>query len=82
MRRPGEVVAYSDTGPQLLVAILERATGQPLLDHARKKLLDALGVDTRPAAQPEMTPKGKISTATRSSHRLWTRRDSTWAHGA
>ena len=69
VRRPGEVFAYSDTGPQLLAAILERATGQPLLDYARKKLLDPLGVDTRPAAQPEMTPKGEISY--RSSDFAW-----------
>lgn len=59
VRRPGEQFAYSDTGPQLLAAILERATGQPLLEYARKKLLDPLGVDTRPAAQPELTPRGE-----------------------
>ncbi len=61
VRPPGEQFAYSDTGPQLLGAILEQATGQPLLDYARKKLLDPLGIDTRPAAQPEMTARGEIT---------------------
>lgn len=57
----GESFAYSDTGPHLLGAILEQATGTPLLDYARKKLLDRLGIDTRPAAQPELTAKGAVS---------------------
>lgn len=69
VRRPGEQFAYSDTGPQLLGAILEQATGRPLLAYARAKLLDPLGVDTRPAAQPEMTTKG--DRAYRSSDFAW-----------
>jgi len=58
---PGEQFAYSNTSAHLLSAILEHATGQPLLSYARKKLLDPLGVDTHPAAQPPMTAKGLVS---------------------
>lgn len=42
---PGEKFAYSDTGYQLLGAIIERVTGQPLAQAVREQLrLDALGV--------------------------------------
>lgn len=55
VRPPGQQFAYSDTSAHLLGAILERATGQRLLDYARAKLFDPLGIDTRPAAQPRVT---------------------------
>ena len=60
VRPPGEQFAYSNSA-HLLGAILEHATGQPLLSCARKKLLDPLGVDTHPAAQPTMRAKGVVS---------------------
>lgn len=49
---PGAGFAYSSAGSHLLAAILVRATGRPLLDYARDKLFDPLGIDTAPAAQP------------------------------
>lgn len=61
VRPPGEQFAYSNASAHLLGAILEQATGQPLLDYARKKLLDPLGVDTRPTAQPDMTARGMMT---------------------
>lgn len=54
VRPPGQQFAYSNTSAHLLGATLEGDTGQPLLGYARRKLLDPLGVDTRPAAQPEV----------------------------
>ena len=49
---PGTLFAYSDYGAHLLSPILEQATGQPVLSYARAHLFDALGIPTRPAAQP------------------------------
>jgi CubicO group peptidase (beta-lactamase class C family) len=49
---------YSSASSHLLAAILTRATGRPLLDYARAKLFDPLGINTRPAAQPLLTPTG------------------------
>jgi CubicO group peptidase (beta-lactamase class C family) len=51
--------AYSSASSHLLAAILVQATGQPLLDYARAKLLDPLGIKTRPAAQPPFTSAGE-----------------------
>jgi CubicO group peptidase (beta-lactamase class C family) len=47
---------YSSASSHLLAAILTRATGRPLLDYARAKLFDPLGISTRPAAQPRLNP--------------------------
>lgn len=53
-RPPGSGFAYSSVTSHLLSAILVEATGRPLLDYARAKLFDPLGIDTRPAGQPRM----------------------------
>lgn len=37
--------AYSSTGAQVLAAVLERAAGEPLLDYARSRLFEPLGID-------------------------------------
>ncbi len=47
---------YSSATSHLLAAILVRATGRPLIDYAREKLFDPLGIATRPAAQPLLAP--------------------------
>lgn len=39
-----------------LSAVLVQATGRPVLDYARDKLFDPLGISTRPAAQPVVVP--------------------------
>jgi CubicO group peptidase (beta-lactamase class C family) len=49
---------YSSASSHLLAAILTRATGRPLLDYARARLFDPLGINTRPAAQPTLDPAG------------------------
>jgi CubicO group peptidase (beta-lactamase class C family) len=41
--------AYSNAGTQVLSAVLAEATGTSVLDYARSKLFDPLGVDSRPA---------------------------------
>jgi len=43
--------AYASVGSHLLSAILSTATGMSTLDYAREKLLDPLGIDTRPASE-------------------------------
>lgn len=49
---PGEGFAYASGGSHLLAAVLVQATGRPLLEYAREKLFDPLGIDTTAAAQP------------------------------
>lgn len=44
--------AYSSAGSQLLSAILVQATGRPVLESAREHLLEPLGIQTVPAAEP------------------------------
>ena len=41
--------AYSNAGTQVLSAVLAEGTGSPVLDFARTKLFDPLGIKTRPA---------------------------------
>lgn len=41
--------AYSNAGTQVLSAVLVEATGTPVLDYARTRLFDPLGVETSPA---------------------------------
>jgi CubicO group peptidase (beta-lactamase class C family) len=53
---PGGQFGYSTGTSHLLAAIVVRATGRPLLDYARDKLFDPLGIVTRPAAQPLLVP--------------------------
>ena len=52
LKRPaGTGFAYSSRGSHLLAAILAQATGQPVLDFAREKLFDPMGIATEPADQ-------------------------------
>jgi CubicO group peptidase (beta-lactamase class C family) len=52
---------YSSASSHLLAAILTRATGRPLLDYARARLFDPLGINTRPAAQPTLDPAALLA---------------------
>lgn len=56
VRAPGLGFAYSSVSSHLLAAIVVEATGRPLLSYAREVLLDPLGIDTRPAFQPILSP--------------------------
>lgn len=47
----GEGFAYSSRGSHLLAAVLVQATGRSVLDYAREKLFDPLGIPTEPADQ-------------------------------
>jgi CubicO group peptidase (beta-lactamase class C family) len=57
--------AYASVGSHLLSAILERATGESVLAYGRPRLFDPLGVDTRPAFQPQADAFGYLPA------RLW-----------
>jgi CubicO group peptidase (beta-lactamase class C family) len=46
--------AYSSGTSHVIAAILVQATGRPVLEYAREKLFDPLGIATRPADQPVM----------------------------
>jgi CubicO group peptidase (beta-lactamase class C family) len=46
---PGEGFAYSHAGSHLLSAILTEAVGTSVLDYARAKLFDPIGITSRPA---------------------------------
>jgi CubicO group peptidase (beta-lactamase class C family) len=52
---PGEF-AYSNAGAHLLSAVLVDATGTSVLDYARSRLFDPLGIPSRPAAEPLAGP--------------------------
>jgi CubicO group peptidase (beta-lactamase class C family) len=52
VRPPGEDFAYASAGSHLLSAILVEATGRSVLDYARERLFDPLGIDTDSAAEP------------------------------
>jgi CubicO group peptidase (beta-lactamase class C family) len=54
---PGTAWHYSDHGAHLLAPILVQATGQSVLDYARAKLFDPLGIVTRPGAEPYFDPQ-------------------------
>jgi len=54
-QRPGQGFHESGAGSHLLSAILTRATGESVLDYAREKVFDPLGIVTRPAATPATT---------------------------
>ena len=49
---PGEGFGYASAGSHLLSAILVEATGRSVLDYARDKLFNPLGISTDPAAEP------------------------------
>lgn len=46
---PGVAFEYSNSSAHLVAAVLHNAVDQPVLDYARAKLFDPLGIDTRPA---------------------------------
>ncbi len=48
---PGVAFAYSNSSVQLVAAALRNAVDRPILDYAREKLFDPLGIATRPAWQ-------------------------------
>jgi CubicO group peptidase (beta-lactamase class C family) len=48
---PGVDFVYSNSSVQLVAAVLRNAVDRPILDFAREKLFDPLGIDTRPAWQ-------------------------------
>jgi CubicO group peptidase (beta-lactamase class C family) len=48
---PGTRFVYSNATAHLVGAVLRRAVDRPLLEYAREKLFDPLGIDTRPAWQ-------------------------------
>jgi CubicO group peptidase (beta-lactamase class C family) len=50
--RPGSAFAYSSGGSHLLSAVLTRAVGMSVLDYARPRLFQPLGIDTRNAFEP------------------------------
>lgn len=55
---PGATSVYSNRGAHLIGAILRQAVDRPVLDYAREKLFDPLGIDTRPAWQSWDIRKG------------------------
>lgn len=58
---PGTSFSYSSAGSHLLAAVLTHATGMSLLDYARPRLFDPLGIDTTGAAQPRFSDKDLIA---------------------
>jgi CubicO group peptidase (beta-lactamase class C family) len=54
--QPGQF-QYSNAGSHLLSVILSQATGRSVLDYAREKLFDPLGITSRPAAEPVAVPE-------------------------
>ena len=48
---PGLVFEYSNSSAHLVAAVLRNVIDRPILDYARVKLFDPLGIDTRPAWQ-------------------------------
>jgi CubicO group peptidase (beta-lactamase class C family) len=48
----GDSADYSDAGAHLVSAILAEATGTPVLEYAREKLFEPLGIPTEPAFEP------------------------------
>ena len=46
---PGEAFGYSNASAQLVADVLHRALDRPILDYAREKLFDPLGIVTEPA---------------------------------
>ena len=53
---PGQQFAYSDVGAHLVGAVLVRATGRSVLQYAREKLFDPLGIPSTPSAEPLLDP--------------------------
>ncbi|MEP6649658.1 MAG: serine hydrolase [Lapillicoccus sp.] len=57
MQGPLGHFAYSSASSHVIAAILVQATGRPVLDYARVKLFDPLGIPSQPAAQPVLEPQ-------------------------
>lgn len=55
-RPDGGDFLYSNGSSHLLSAILVEATGRPVLDYAREKLFDPLGISTRPVTELTVEP--------------------------
>ncbi len=53
-RPPGQEFRYSNGGSHLTAAILEKATGMSVLQYARSRLFEPLGIDSEPAFEPLM----------------------------
>lgn len=53
----GRSFRYTDRGTHLIAAALARATGRSVLEYAREKLFDPIGVDTHAAAEPRPSPE-------------------------
>jgi CubicO group peptidase (beta-lactamase class C family) len=68
---PGEGFAYSHASSHLLSAILTEAVGTSVLDYARAKLFDPLGITSRPAAD---------LVAIEGNEAAYERADFTWPH--
>lgn len=56
VRPPGRTFSYSSAGSHLLSAILAARTGMSVLDYARARLFDPLGIRTRPAFEGVAEP--------------------------
>lgn len=52
--KPGTQFRYGYVGPHLLAMVLVQATGMSVLDYARDRLLDPLGIATRPAYEGQV----------------------------
>ena len=49
INEPGATFGYSNSGAHIVTAVLANATGRSVLDYAREKLFDPLGIKSRPA---------------------------------
>lgn len=63
LQQPKGEFHYSTASSHLLAAILVHATGRPLLEYARAKLFDPLGIETRPATELRLGPASAASLA-------------------
>ena len=57
---PGSAWLYSSNSGHLAAAILAQATGTPVLEYARAKLFDPLGIPSTPAAQLAVNEPGAL----------------------
>jgi CubicO group peptidase (beta-lactamase class C family) len=53
---PGRFFDYSEQGAHLVAAVVARAAGTSVLQYARSRLLDPLGIDSRPSDELLGTP--------------------------
>lgn len=62
---PGERFVYANESAHLVSAILEEATGEPVLAYARSRLFEPLGIVTEPASTSAFRP-GRLAGYARS----------------